>query len=89
MAQQFAGDKLKEMKEKNKDVKVDIVSSEVKDSIATVKYKVSGIEGATADEKKLELVKKDGEWKVDMKKEGMGGGTPPPAPAPADAPAVE
>lgn len=76
MAQQFGGSQAAEMKEKNKDVKVEIVSSDVKDSVATVKYKVSGVANPSNDEKEMNLVKQDGEWKVDMKKEGMGGGAP-------------
>lgn len=74
MAQQFGGSQAAEMKEKNKDVKVDIISSDVKDSIATVKYKVTGIANPSDEEKELNLVKQNGDWKVDMKKEGMGGG---------------
>lgn len=76
MAQQFAGAQAAEMKEKNKDVKVEIVTSDIKDSIATVKYKVTGVADPSNDEKEIKLVKQDGEWKVDMKKEGMGGDTP-------------
>ena len=59
------------MKEKNKDVDVEIVSSEVNDDKATVKYKVTGIENNDNQEKSLDLVKVDGDWKVDINKEGM------------------
>jgi uncharacterized secreted protein with C-terminal beta-propeller domain len=77
MAQQLGAEQLKQMKEKNKDVKVEIVSSDVKDSTATVTYKLSGIEGVNNSDSQLELVKKDGEWKVDM---GFGAPQgPPPA----------
>ena len=71
MAEGFAGDKISEMKEKNKDVDVEIVSSEVNDDKATVKYKVTGIENNDNQEKSLDLVKVDGDWKVDINKEGM------------------
>ncbi len=77
MAQEFEAEQLKQMKEKNKDVKVEIVSSDVKDSTATVTYKVSGFEGAKNEDSQLSLVKKEGEWKVDM---GFGAPQgPPPA----------
>lgn len=71
MAEGFAGDKIAEMKEKNKDIDVEIVSSDVKDDKATVKYKVTGGENIDAQEKELDLVKVDGDWKVDINKEGM------------------
>lgn len=79
MAEAFAGDKINEIKEKNKGIKVDIVSSEVKDSTATVSYKVSGIEGAAAEEKSLDLVKRSGDWKVNINKENPAGGEVPAA----------
>lgn len=69
MAEGFAGDKKEEIKEKNKDIKVEIISSEVKDDKATVKYKVTGGENE-GQESQLDLVKVDGDWKVDINKEG-------------------
>ncbi|PZR22708.1 MAG: lumazine-binding protein [Flavobacterium psychrophilum] len=72
MAEGMVGDKKAEMKEKSKDLKVNIVSSEIKgDSVAVVKYKVTGGEAsADAGEKSLDLKKVDGKWKVHMNKEG-------------------
>lgn len=79
-------DKKEEMKKKP--VTVEIISSEEKDSIATVKYKLTG-EGQTGDEKSLDLKKEKGDWKVtinkeDKNKEGAPGAMPPP-PAPVEA----
>jgi len=76
MAEAFAGDKIKDLKEKNKDVKVDIVSSEVQDTTAVVKYKLTGVEDAT-EEKSLDLVKRNDEWKVNVSKENGGGSAVP------------
>ncbi|MFD2600480.1 DUF4878 domain-containing protein [Flavobacterium suzhouense] len=72
MAEGMVGDKKAEMKEKNKDLKVSILSSEIKgDSVASVKYKVTGNEVADkSGEKSLDLKKVDGKWKVHMNKEG-------------------
>ncbi|KGO79530.1 hypothetical protein Q763_13345 [Flavobacterium beibuense F44-8] len=70
MAEGFAQGKMEEMKEKNKDVKVEITSSEVNEDKATVKFKLTGGENTSGSENQLNLVKVDGEWKVDMNKEG-------------------
>ena len=73
MAEAFGGDEINQMKEKNKDAKVEIISSEVKDTTAVVKYKVTGIEGAAGEEKSVNLVKRDNDWKVNMSKENGAG----------------
>ncbi|MEL1243599.1 DUF4878 domain-containing protein [Flavobacterium sp. DGU11] len=54
---------------KKKDVKIDIISSEIKEDKAVVKYKVTA-EGEDATEKTMDLKKVDGDWKVTMNKEG-------------------
>jgi hypothetical protein len=61
-------ERIEEMKKKN--VKIDIVSSEVKDETAKVTYQLTS-EGEKSDEKTLDLKKVDGDWKVTMNKEGM------------------
>lgn len=73
-----------------KKVEIEIISSEEKGDKAKVKYKAKG-EGESGEEKTLDLVKVDGEWKVTIdkengNKEGAGKGVPaPPAPVePAD-----
>lgn len=53
-----------------KDIKVDIISSEIKEDTAKVKYKVTA-EGEDPAEKTMDLKKVDGEWKVTINKEGM------------------
>lgn len=73
---------------KKKDIKVEIVSSEVKDSIATVKYKLTGKDAEGTDEKTLALKKVGDDWKVtinkeDKNKEGVPGAAAPAAPAEA------
>lgn len=73
MAEALGGEKIAEMKEKNKDAKVDIISSEVKDTTAVVKYKVTGMEGNDGTERSLNLVKRDNDWKVNMSKENGSG----------------
>lgn len=67
MMEGMAGDKTKELKDS--DVKVEIVSSEVKDDKATVKYKSTGGKSANSAEQTLNLVKVDGKWKVTIDKE--------------------
>lgn len=77
MGEAMGGERLSQMREQNKDAKVEIISSEVtKDSLATVKYKVTGVEGP-AEEKSVDLVKRDGEWKVNINKEGGAGAGAP------------
>src|SRR5690606_17615403 len=73
MAEALGGEKIAEMKEKNKDAKVEIISSEVKDTTAVVKYKVTGMEGNDGTERSLNLVKRDNAWKVNMSKENGSG----------------
>ena len=53
-----------------KDIKVDMISEEVKDSTAVVKYKVTG-EGEDGSEKTIDLKKIKDDWKVSINKEGM------------------
>ena len=60
----------KEAELKGKDIKAEIVSSEVKDDKASVKYKTVGKDApAEAKEQSLELIKEDGKWKVTIDKE--------------------
>lgn len=54
---------------KKLDAKVEIISSEVKDDKATVKYKTTSAKEPTAAEQTLQLVKVDGKWKVTIDKE--------------------
>lgn len=56
---------------KNADAKVEIISSEIKDDKATVKYKTTGGKEAATTEQSLQLVKVDGKWKVTIDKENM------------------
>lgn len=68
MMESMAGDKTKELKDQ--DVKTEIISSEVKEDKATVKYKSTGGKAGTAGaEQTLNLVKVDGKWKVTIDKE--------------------
>ncbi|MDQ7962081.1 DUF4878 domain-containing protein [Flavobacterium lindanitolerans] len=67
MMESMAGAKKDELK-KN-DAKVEIISSEVKDDKATVKYKTVGGKAEAAAEQTLNLVKVDGKWKVTIDKE--------------------
>lgn len=80
MMESMAGDKTKELKDQ--DVKTEIISSEVKEDKATVKYKSTGGKaGATGAEQTLNLVKVDGKWKVTIDKENANkeGGAKAPA----------
>lgn len=52
-----------------KDVKVDIISTDIKEDTAVVKYKVTA-EGEDPAEKTMDLKKIDGDWKVTINKEG-------------------
>jgi len=64
MSENLLGDKKAEMKEKAKDLKIEILSSDIKEDKAKVTYKVIG---ANIDkEQHLDLVKVDGAWKVDI-----------------------
>ena len=81
MAESLGGKAKEEMK--GKDVKINIISSEVNEEgdKATVKY-TETTDGETSPEKSVELKKIDGDWKVSMDKESMkkeDGMTPPPA----------
>jgi len=82
----------KKAEAKKKKVNVEIISSEIKDDKAKVKYKAS-VEGETpaekSEEKTLDLVKVDGKWKVTIdkensNKEGMGKGAAPSGAVPAE-----
>lgn len=66
MMESMVADKKEEMK--NNKEKIEIISSEVKDDKAKVKYKSTGGEAAGV-EKSLDLVKVDGKWKVTFDKE--------------------
>jgi hypothetical protein len=79
--------KLAESKKKLEKVQVEILKTEIiADTTAVCQYKLTGIEGQDAKEDKIDLVKRDGKWLVNWKKEGMGG--EPTAPA-ADSTAVD
>lgn len=54
---------------KKLDAKVEIISSEVTDDKATVKYKTTSTKEPTGTEQTLNLVKVDGKWKVTIDKE--------------------
>ena len=84
----------KKAEAKKQKVNVEIISSEIKDDTAKVKYRAT-VEGDKAGsensgEKTLDLVKVDGKWKVTIDKEngdkeGMGGkGAAPSGVTPAD-----
>jgi hypothetical protein len=92
MIKMFSGNtdeaKLTEAKKKAENVKIEITNTEmIGDTAAVCQYKVSGIEGQDPKEDKIDLVKKEGKWLVNWKKEGMGG-EPTPEPA-ADSTAVD
>jgi Domain of unknown function (DUF4878) len=59
------GDMTPEQKEEMKkmDVKIEVISSDVKDETAVVKYKVTN-KGETSPEQSMNLKKVDGDWKV-------------------------
>jgi hypothetical protein len=61
----------KEDEMKKLDAKVEIISSEVKDDKATVKYKTTSTKEPVGKEQSLQLVKVDGKWKVTIDKENM------------------
>ncbi len=66
--------KLAEAKKKSEKAEVEILKTEMLgDTTAVCEYKVSGIEGQDPKEDKIDLVKRDGKWLVNWKKEGMGG----------------
>ncbi len=66
--------KLAEIKKKAEKVKIEILKTEIiGDTVAVCQYKVSGIEDQDSKEDKIELIKRDGKWLVDWKKEGMSG----------------
>ena len=54
---------------KKSDAKVEIISSEVKDDKATVKYKITSSKEPVGVEQPLQLVKVEGKWKVTIDKE--------------------
>ncbi len=55
---------------KKMDVKFEVVSSDVKEETAVVKYKMTA-KGETSPEQSMDLKKVDGDWKVTINKEGM------------------
>lgn len=67
MLESMAAGKKDELK--NNKEKIEIISSEVVEDKATVKYKSTGGEASTDAEKTLNLVKVDGKWKVTIDKE--------------------
>lgn len=66
---------------KKLDAKVEIISSEVTDDKATVKYKTTSTKEPAGTEQTLNLVKVDGKWKVTIDKENANkeGGAKAPA----------
>ncbi len=77
MMASMAGGKTEEMK--NKDIKTEIISSEIKDEKASVKYKIVGKDApADSKEQSIDLIKEDGKWKVTIDKENANkeGGAP-------------
>ncbi len=76
------GDEAKKQMEEAKkaEIKIENMKCDVKEDKAICTFKAT-VAGKEAKEEKLNLLKKDGKWLVDMKKEdSMGGGsTPPPA----------
>lgn len=78
MIKMFSGNsdeaKLAENKKKAENVKIEILNTEMQgDTAAVCQYKVSGIEGQEPKEEKIDLIKKEGKWLINWKKEGMGG----------------
>lgn len=73
MAQNLSKDRLDEMK--NRDITIDIISSEINEEgdKATVKYKSTEEteNGEEVKENEITLAKIEGDWKVSMDKEGM------------------
>ncbi|OIQ22570.1 MAG: hypothetical protein BM557_00865 [Flavobacterium sp. MedPE-SWcel] len=73
MAEKMAKDKVEDMKEK--DVKIEILSSEISEEGDKAKVTYKSIEeGQTAEdspEKQLDLVMVDGDWKVTIDKENL------------------
>ncbi|NBL63659.1 DUF4878 domain-containing protein [Flavobacterium sp. NST-5] len=77
MMASMAGGKTAEMKDK--DIKTEIISSEIKDEKASVKYKIVGKDApADSKEQSIDLIKEDGKWKVTIDKENANkeGGAP-------------
>lgn len=79
MMESMAAGKKDEMK--NSGVKIEIVSSEVNEDKAVVKYKSTGGKADASAEQSLNLVKVDGKWKVTIDKENANkeGGAKAPA----------
>lgn len=67
MMESVMGGKKDEMK--NLNAKAEIISSEVNEDKATVKYKTTSTKEPNAVEQSLQLVKVDGKWKVSIDKE--------------------
>ena len=66
--------------ETKKEAKIESLKCETKDDKSACTYTSDG------KEEKVDLVKKDGKWLVDMKKEGTGDQTTPPADSTGTAP---
>lgn len=64
MSESMLGDKIAEMGDKNKNLKVEIVSTVENGETAKVIYKVVG--GPEGKEQELDLVKVGDEWKADI-----------------------
>lgn len=73
MAEGFMAKEKDKLKEQNKNIAVEVISTEITDDKAKVKYKITGAKDATKEEQEIDLVKIDGDWKVNINKEGMGG----------------
>ncbi|MEI8204307.1 MAG: hypothetical protein WCH34_14890 [Bacteroidota bacterium] len=86
----MGGDEAKKQMEEAKkaEIKIENMKCDVKEDKALCTFKAT-VTGKDSKEEKLDLIKKDGKWLVDMKKEdSMGGGSTPPAEAPADSTAT-
>lgn len=68
MSSYLTPDKKAELEKR--DIKIDILSSEEKDSTAVVKYKLTDGETKKTQESQLDLKKVNDEWKVTVNKEG-------------------
>ncbi len=85
----MGGDEAKKQMEEAKkaEIKIEGMKCEVKEDKALCTFKAT-ITGKDSKEEKLDLIKKDGKWLVDMKKEdSMGGGATTPE-TPADSTAT-
>lgn len=67
MAIMVSEERLKEMQEEFKGVKLSVVGKEVNEDEATITLEITSADGDT-DTNTYDLVKEDGSWKVDFKK---------------------